>query len=77
MLNRFQKIFTKDSWVNLQLKWKSKIQLHHAHLVTLPSETSMSAKQAINDKLQGSAATYLRCGEVVNNQIKRGLLLSL
>ena len=37
----------------------------------------MSAKQAINDKLQGSAATYLRCGEVVNNQIKRGLLLSL
>jgi len=37
----------------------------------------MSAKQAINDKLQGSVATYLRCGEVVNNQIKKGLLLSL
>ena len=37
----------------------------------------MSAKQAINDKLQGSVATYLRYGGVVNNQIKKGLLLSL
>jgi len=37
----------------------------------------MSAKHAINDKLQGSVATYLRCGEVVKNQIKKGLLLSL
>jgi len=37
----------------------------------------MSAKQAIKDKLQASVATYLRCGEVVNNQIKKGLLLSL
>jgi len=34
-------------------------------------------KQAINDKLQGSVATYLRCGGVVNNQIMKGLLLSL
>jgi len=37
----------------------------------------MSAKQAIYDKLQGSVATYLRCGGVVNNPIKKGLLLSL
>jgi len=37
----------------------------------------MSAKQAINDKLQGSVATYLRYVGVVNNQIKKGLLLSL
>jgi len=37
----------------------------------------MSAKQAIKDKLQGSVATYLRCGGVVNNRIKKGLLLSL
>jgi len=37
----------------------------------------MSAKQAINDKLQGCVATYLRCGGVVNNQIiKKSLLLS-
>jgi len=34
-------------------------------------------KQAINNKLQGSVATHLRCGGVVNNQIKNGLLISL
>ena len=37
----------------------------------------MSPKQASNNKLQGSLATYFRCGGVVNNQIKKGLLLSL
>jgi len=31
----------------------------------------MSAKQAINDKLQGSVAIYLRSSCVVNNQIKK------
>ena len=35
-----------------------------------------SAKQAINDKLHGSVATYLRCGGVVN-QISKGLSVSL
>ena len=35
------------------------------------------AKQAIDDKLQGSVATYLRYGGVVDKQIKKGLLLSL
>ena len=33
----------------------------------------MSAKQAINDELQGSVATYFRCHRVVNNQIKKSL----
>ena len=33
----------------------------------------MSAKQAINDKLQGSVATCLKCGGVVNDQIKKGV----
>jgi len=37
----------------------------------------MLAKQAINDKLQGSVATYLRCGGVANNEIKKDLLLRL
>ena len=37
----------------------------------------MSAKHAIDDKLQGSVDTYLRRGGVVNNQIKKGYLLSL
>jgi len=40
-------------------------------------KTLMSAKQATTDKLQGSVAAYLTCGGVVNNQIKKGLLLSL
>jgi len=50
---------------------------HLAYIATLPCETLMPAKQAINDKLQGSVDTYLRCGGVVNNQVRRGLLLSL
>ena len=54
-----------------------KIPSHIAYVATLLCETLISAKQAINDKLQGSVATYLRCGGVVNNQIKKGLLLSL
>jgi len=33
--------------------------------------TTLSAKQTIHDKLQGSVATYLRCGEVFNNQFKK------
>ena len=37
----------------------------------------MSAKQAINDELQGIVATYLKCVGVVNNQISKCLLLSL
>ena len=32
---------------------------------------------AINDKIQGSAATYLRCGESVNNDVNKRLLLRL
>jgi len=53
-----------------------KIPPHLAYVVTLPCETLMSAEQAVNDKLQGSVATYLRCGGV-NKHIKKGLLLSL
>ena len=49
---------------------------HLAYVATLPCETLVSAKHAINDKLQGSVATYLRRGGVVNNQIKKGLLLT-
>jgi len=37
----------------------------------------MSAKQAINNKLQSSVATYLRFGEAFSNQIKKGLLLTV
>ena len=43
-----------------------KIPAHVAHFLR---------KQAISDTLQGSVATHLRCGGVVSNQIKKGLLL--
>jgi len=37
----------------------------------------MSTKQVLKDKLQGSLAAYFTCGGVVDNQIKKGFLLSL
>jgi len=43
------------------------------YVATQPSETLMSE----NKRLTISVATYLRYGGVVNNQIKKGLLLSL
>jgi len=57
--------------------WILKSPPRLAYVATLPCETLTLAKQAINDKLQGSVATYLRCGGVLYNQIKKGLLLSL
>jgi len=36
----------------------------------------MSAKEAINDKLQDSVATYLTFGEVFNNQIKKARFIA-
>jgi len=57
----------EDSLVNLQLNGYQKSH-RTLYVATL---------QAIDDKLQGSVATYLRCGGVVNNQIKKGLLLTL
>ena len=48
-----------------------KLPLHLEYVAKLlDCEKLMSAKQAINDKLQGNVA-------IVNNQIKKGLLLSL
>jgi len=45
---------------------------------TIPCETLMSAKQTINDKIKCSVATYLRCGGVVNNKLRKAyVLLSL
>ena len=59
------------------VKWIFKIPPHIAFVATLPIETLMSAKQAINDKLQGSVSTYLTSDGIVYNQIKKGLLLNL
>jgi len=51
------------------VKCVTKIPPHLVYVATLPCEILMSAKQAINDKLQGSVAAYLSCGVVVNNQV--------
>ena len=77
ILNRFINFFHCKIPGNFAVKQISKIPPNLAYVATLPYETLMPAKQAINDKLQGSIATYLRCGGVINNQIKKGLLLSL
>jgi len=76
-LNRFKKKFTRRFLSKYAVKWILKIPPHLAYVGTLPCETLTSAKQTVNDKLQGSAVVYLSCGGVVNSQIKKGLLLSV
>ena len=44
---------------------------HLAYVATLHCETVMSAKQAINNKLQGSVATHLRCGGVLITKLRK------
>ena len=56
------------------VKWILNIPSHFAYVATLPCETLMS-KQAISDKLQGSVATYLRCGGVVKKLRKAYFLI--
>ena len=76
-INRFTIFFTGRFPGKFAVKCILKTPPHLAYVATLPCETLMSAKQAINDKLQGSVATHLWCGGLVNNQIKNGLLLSV
>ena len=59
-LNRFTILSTDRFLGNFAVKCILKIPPHLAYVATLPSETLMSAKQVINDKLQGSVATHLR-----------------
>jgi len=61
-------------WLKILTRWVIKIPPLLAYIATLPCETLMSA---INDKLQGSVAAYLSYCGVVNNQITKGLFLSL
>jgi len=76
-LNRFKKKFIGRFLGKFAVKCLVKILPHLAYVATVPCETLMSAEQALNDKLQGSVAAYFRCGGIANNQIKKGLLLSL
>ena len=78
ILNRFKKFLFSGRFLGkFVVKCISKIQPRLAYVATLSGETLMSAKQTINDKLQGSVPRYLRYGGVVNNQIKKSLLLSV
>jgi len=52
ILKRFKNFFTGRFLGKFAVKWISKIPPHLACVATLPRETLMSAKQAINDKLQ-------------------------
>jgi len=61
--DRFSIFFSVRFFNKFAVKWLLKIPPHLAYFATLPSD--------------GSVATCLRCGGVVNNQIKKGLLLSL
>ena len=70
-LNRFINFFHWRFLSKLAVKCILKILPHLAYVATLPCETLLLAKQAINDKLQGSVAAYLRFGGVVHNQIKK------
>jgi len=76
-LNQCNKIVTGRFHGKFAVKWVLKIPPHLACVATLPCETLMSAKQVINNKLQGSVAKYLRFDGVGNKQIRKGLLLSL
>jgi len=73
------KKFTERFLGKFAVKWILKIQPHLACVATLPCEILTLAKQAINDKLQGSYIFKVWWGflEVFNNQINKGLLLSL
>ena len=51
ILNRFKKKFTERFLGNFAVKWILKIPPNLAYVATLPCETLMAAKQAINDKL--------------------------
>jgi len=62
--------FTERFLSKFAVKWLLEITPQLAYLATLPCKTLMLAKQATNDKLQGSVATCLGRGEVFNNQIK-------
>jgi len=75
-LNRVKKI-TGRFLRKFAVKWILTPPPHLAYVATLPRETLTPLKQAINYKLQCSVATYLRCGGVVNNQIKKGIVLSV
>jgi len=76
-LNRFTKFIAVRFLSKFAGNWLLKLQPLLTYIATLFCEITNVRKQAISDKLQGSVATYLRFGRVVNIRIKEGLLLRL
>jgi len=79
-LNRFSYFFTGIFPGTFAMKSLLKLPPHFAYAccpTTVWNWNINVRKQAINDKLQGSVATYLGCGGAVSNQIKKGLLSSV
>jgi len=58
-LNVFTIFYTERFLSKFAVKCLLKIPPHLAYVATLPCETLMSAKQAINNKLQGSVAVHI------------------
>jgi len=83
ILNRFSDFFIVRFSSKFAAKCLLQIQLHLIHIAALScgtlseNERQSQTNTVINEKLQGTVVTYLRCGETTNNQIKTGLLLSL
>jgi len=50
--------FLKVSVGKFAVRWILEIPPHLVYVATLPCEKLISAKQAVNDKLHGSVATY-------------------
>ena len=70
-VNRLE-FFTETFLGKFLVKWILKIPPHPAYVATLPCETLMSAKHAINDELQGNVRSYIfKVWWVVNNQKRK------
>ena len=80
----FQNFFAVRFFSKSAAKYLLKLSPHLICVAALPYETVMSENErqlqsnvVINDKLQGTVVTYLRCGGIFSDRIKKGLLLSL
>ena len=70
-LNRFKTNFTRRFLDKFAVKRILNIPSHLAYVARLRCKTLTEAKQAINDELQGSVGTHLRCGGVVITELRK------
>ena len=70
-LNRFIYFFTERFLGKFAIKCILKILPNLAYVATLRCKILMSAKQAINDKLQGSVATFLSVVKLLITNLRK------